>query len=929
MIQLQEDRPDSTEARSTIECREWAGPGWKFTADSEGIRLETAGGDTSIPSIDVSTVVVSRSLFGLGRARLRIPAQGLRVPLPRLSRRSEQEIRTLLLELELLSTLRWKAELDSLIHIASTEQRWITRDQRSELNERRPPVLRPRRDHRRAFPGLTAQVEEANTIDVDAAAARLNAVTLPQEKATKSQFLGSIEKSPLTGEQIDAVLRYDNRVQVVAAAGSGKTSVMVARAAYAVDKGLTSPDRVLLLAFHRSAATELQERIDQRFESADLDASGVQASTFHSLGLRTIGAARGKKPKLAPWIANDKDREKVASIVDGLRDSSTEYRYLWDLYRLIYARAPISSPTDGNPDGWDADKRINGFETLNGEIVRSFGEKMIADWLFVNGVNYEYERAYEHPTATASYSQYHPDFYYPDIDAWHEHWAIGPDGKPPAEFQGYEDGMRWKRRTHASNGSDLIETTWHEIVNERSFERLRVELEQRGLELDWNPDKVPTTAKVATHDDMFRLMRTFMAHVKSNSYTRQHLIGHLKADQSRLNGERTRMFLDLYWPIHDDWNAALTDGGYVDFEDMLVQAADHLERNEVDLGYDLILVDEFQDTSRARIRLVAGLANKPHRHVLAVGDDWQSINRFAGADISAMTEFGEWFGEYDQLQLTRTFRFEQDLADVSSTFIQVNPRQIRKTVAAQRSPNHTDGAVELRYAQSGSQDLSEHINEVVKSAGEESVFILGRYGFDRDLVPSAVLGLPNVTFSTIHSSKGLEADHVIVPNLTVGTYGFPSEIADDPVLDLAMIRPDPFPHAEERRLLYVAMTRARKRVTLIANGMRPSPFIVELVDKGLVVAPDGQAIHVCQACSQGSMVPRTGPSGTFYGCSRFPACASTAQTVDGRSNPPRPTQDRGSRRCERCASPLEQRTGKFGAFYGCTTYPKCGYTENP
>jgi DNA helicase IV len=112
-----------------------------------------------------------------------------------------------------------------------------------------------------------------------------------------------------------------------------------------------------------------------------------------------------------------------------------------------------------------------------------------------------------------------------------------------------------------------------------------------------------------------------------------------------LAGYRTRLFLDMFWQIHEAWQRRLADEGSVDFEDLLVQAADHLETGRADSSYELIMVDEFQDASRARARLVRSLLSKSGRHLLAVGDDWQAINRFAGADLSVMTDFSNWFGD--------------------------------------------------------------------------------------------------------------------------------------------------------------------------------------------------------------------------------------------------------------------------------------------
>ena len=442
--------------------------------------------------------------------------------------------------------------------------------------------------------------------------------------------------------------------------------------------------------------------------------------------------------------------------MDVLRDESTDYRYRWDLFRLIYARTPIDGPSAGTPDGYDPDLKVTGHETLDGKVVKSFGEKMVADWLFINGVTYRYEQPYSVSTATSEYGQYHPDFHYPTIDTWHEHWAIGPDGMPPAEFVGYAEGMEWKRDLHRRHGTDLIETTWHEIVNEASFDRLEEELASRGVDLDWDPTRVTEPRKAMTDRDLERLMRTFMTHVKSNSLNRADLEARLAGPQSRLAGARTRLFLDLYWPMHDAWNAALEAENYVDFEDMLVKAADHLERGDVDLGYDLVLADEFQDASQARVRLVMGLVNQPNRHLLAVGDDWQSINRFAGADISAMTDFDSWFGPASQLEMTRTFRFQQKLADISSNFVMENPLQIRKKVSAagptaSSRAKAVEGGVRRTVYRRRRQDTQEDVRTRPRGTQKSGLCSSsGRYRFDRDLVPEDIPSNLEVTFSTVH-----------------------------------------------------------------------------------------------------------------------------------------------------------------------------------
>lgn len=225
---------------------------------------------------------------------------------------------------------------------------------------------------------------------------------------------------------------------------------------------------------------------------------------------------------------------------------------------------------------------------------------------------------------------------------------------------------------------------------------------------------------------------------------------------------------------------------------MLVAAAEHLEAGRIASDWDLVLVDEFQDASRARARLARALVAGPGRHLLAVGDDWQSINRFAGADITVMTAFTEWFGEAPSLRLQTTFRCPQQLCDTAGAFISKNPRQLPKTV---KSAHSRPGPRVRVIVAASSEELPAEIKDELARLGQETtrsgaakskatVDVLGRYNFDRQHFDRRPVDGLEVSFRTAHSSKGLEADYVILPNVTSGAYGFPSTIQDDPVLSL-------------------------------------------------------------------------------------------------------------------------------------------------
>lgn len=387
----------------------------------------------------------------------------------------------------------WHDAVRQVVSRCHAERRWITEEQIAGFEASRPPGAPPAtfvsRDVQEWLSGLSESdrtVVQFLRVDLREWVGRVNEAILSAELTTLSDFFDSVERSPLTEEQARAVVCFDNRVQVVAAAGSGKTSVMVGRTAYALKRGLVPAERILLLAFNKAAAEELRERVSSRLEAVGLSAEGVTISTFHAFGLALIGRATGRKPRLAPWVDGGQDVETIVRIVDELRDQSADFRYRWDIFRLLFAR---HTDDKADHDWWDKASGETGYRTLRNEVVKSEGERLIADWLFLNGVDYRYEHPYSHDVADASHSQYRPDFYYPSVDVWHEHWALDEDGNPPASFHGYAESMAWKRRVHAQHGTSLIESTWGQVFRADGLTALGRRLQAAGIELDWNPDR--------------------------------------------------------------------------------------------------------------------------------------------------------------------------------------------------------------------------------------------------------------------------------------------------------------------------------------------------------------------------------------------------------------------------------------------------------
>lgn len=830
----------------------------------------------------------------------------------------------------------------ALVETGVDRTRWIPSGTADRLAVKHPPPSLGF-DASRLARSLTAQI--AGRPDPHGLRAKFDAhneTFLKQQRVELKTFFDTVEKSPLTEEQVHACICMDDNVLVVAAAGSGKTSTMVAKAGYVLRQQLATPDQILLLAFNRDAAEELGERI--REQLADFPGiEKVTAKTFDGFGLSVIGEATGEKPRLAQWVSDREDIAEVIDIAQSLGALDAAFQQDWDLFRTVYARDVGNAGERADPEDFDGGRR--GFRTADGKIVKSKEELLIANWLFYNGVSYAYEPAYEHDTASQQHSQYHPDFYYPDIGLYHEHFALDEQGKAPAHFGGdYVAGVQWKRALHAEKGTALFETTSAEIRSDVALRRLKEALVSHGVTVSFDPTRETLGPPPITDQQLASTLRVFQQHVKSNRISQNEL--DQAAGQQGLFGHdyRLRLFLKLYERVAAEWERRLQQCGRIDFEDMLRLAADHIEAGRYESPFKVVFADEFQDSSTARARLLQALTRKfDGVHLTVVGDDWQGINRFAGADLRVMSEFGSFFSHSTTLQLTTTFRCPQAICDISSEFVQANPKQLKKTVRStspfDNRPLQAFGFKDMGNAQGHIEQQLGHMAKLladgrlpVGKGGRTTVLFLGRYKNDRPKRLSTWQRMfadqLAINFKTVHASKGLEAEYVYVLGLIESRRGFPSQIEDDPVLQLAMPDPETFAMAEERRLFYVALTRASRQVRLYTSLEKPSRFVTELASQEKVVVEpvDGEALVTCPKCQTGVLKLRTSGHTPFHGCSRYPQC-EFKRPVDGekvapvvRLTGPVPLASE----CPTCRKGRMQLVeGKHGKFVGCSAFPAC------
>jgi DNA helicase-4 len=503
--------------------------------------------------------------------------------------------------------------------------------------------------------------------------------------------------------------------------------------------------------------------------------------------------------------------------------------------------------------------------TLDGRKVKSQQELQIANFFCLFNINYEYEKHYplEEEDRNPTFGAYQPDFYLTDHQIWHEHYGIDRNGDVAKGInrEQYHAGMAWKDTIHAKYQTKLIKSYSYEASEGNLIYNLKQRLIAEGVEMrERSPEELLELIEQSPdYEDFINLIHVFLTLMKSCGKSPAQLASY-KADK------RFRVFLNLIEPLYQVYEQHLQSIPAVDFNDMINHATQHFKNGAFKKTYKYILVDEFQDMSLGRYELIKAIrVQNPGVKLYAVGDDWQSIFRFTGSDLSIITQFEQHFGTTSQTAILKTYRFNDQILQTSSAFIQQNPEQLTKQLTAQLPTPEGHTSFEFIKFKTGIERqncLLEILGNIHAVKPGASVFLIGRYKLNR---PKALKypGL-DIQFFTAHAVKGMTCDYAILLDLNSGLLGFPSEMADDPMLNYLLQEKDNFENAEERRVFYVAMTRARHKNYLLYHEPQPSKFITELQ------STDNTSIK-CPECS-GPMTKRTGPHSEFYGCLHYPKC---------------------------------------------------------
>lgn len=758
----------------------------------------------------------------------------------------------------------------------------------------------------------------------------------------RGSYFDRVESNPLTLEQRLGVLRSNDRNLVLAAAGTGKTSVMVAKALDLIDRGLARPDEIIVLAYNRAAAEELRIRLAKAAtrSGVPLD-SPPQISTFHALGRQLL-----REAKVSTYMSVfTEDEVKLKQWVTSWLEEylASDSRKLLKFISLF--PQPVNQFDFATLADYERYIRDNEFRTLNGERVRGYQELLVANAMYLNGVPYEYEAPYVTKRRLDIGYDYRPDFHIKDTNIYVEHFGIDRHGgtAPGIDSLKYNDAMRSKRALHVECGTVLVETFHYEWVEGCLSDVLRERLAKHGVVFRPLPPeevlaKLRAQGRVSEWSDLLKkALQAIRGERLDEDTTRERL---KKADVAQ--AETVAEVLDA---LHGAYVQELQRQNAIDFDDMIIRAVQVIDSGAYVPAWKFVLVDEFQDISEARMGFINAIVAKgPDPSLTVVGDDWQSIYRFSGGKLELTTRFGELVGEFTVTKLQKTFRYNDSIAEIAGRFVMENPEQYKKNIETHAKVDRSQ--VHLLDDSTGKQDgIYDRVVEVVRKIRQNdsvgSIAVIARYNYlliaSRKALESNALHA-DVDFWTFHKSKGLEADYCVLIGFFQGKSGFPNENKDGAIIEALLPSSDSYPHSEERRLLYVGLTRARNKVYLVANPHAPSSFITELLAPKYdlnIVSKKFQEVYrktfKCPSCAEGHFSLIRGQYGGFYYCSSALACAAGkarvctecgAPSVDGRSASVCNNVACANtiKICEKCGRPMKLRDSRYGMFWGCTGY---------
>ena len=671
----------------------------------------------------------------------------------------------------------------------------------------------------------------------------------------------------LDDEQQTAIITDDKHNLVVAAAGSGKTEVLITRIAYLIARkpDHVKPKRILAIAYQRKAKEEIEQRLRDRF-----NIKNVNVRTFHKLG-KDILEETGREFRRTDIVDGNKKHEVIQKIFDNkIRNEPDFYKLFLQFVKTLHDKETKEKGETKAEALIYARERA--YYSMNNVRVNSRAEKEIMDFFSAYKLNGKPIGVKYEPDVDG----FRPDFYLPQHDLFIEHWALNKKGEVPDWFnqstEEYRKSMEMKKKWFTEHDKMLVETFTYEydeedpdkfieLLKKRVIKTLQTKHDgnfeftlktyEEIVDVAWQSYRTPI-------DDIVN----FITSAKTYGLTPSKIAGRLqKTEWTR----KQLAFGNLALPVYSTYQKLLKEHEKIDFEDMInnaIKALDNDRNLRADV-YDHILIDEYQDISAQRYKLIKKLLERnPTCKLFCVGDDWQSVMGFSGSNLNFFVNFDKFFENPATTKISTNYRSVKSIVDAGADLIKNNSScQIQKPTLSNReevrpirvlrSPHKRK--YERNYHRQTAEDCFTRVANYIKhgySPGD--ILILTRYMRTRVARGYRFLSIirmfmekakengikiacgnaeaqSKVRLLTVHKSKGLEAKVVFILNVIKDAYGFPCEIDDPSIYEPARENyPPQDQKEEERRLFYVAMTRAKEDLYIYTWEPAKSEFLDEI-----------------------------------------------------------------------------------------------------
>ncbi|MGI9392891.1 MAG: UvrD-helicase domain-containing protein, partial [Parvibaculales bacterium] len=418
-------------------------------------------------------------------------------------------------------------------------------------------------------------------------------------------FFEKIEKHPFTKLQRNAIILNQKRNLIIAGAGTGKTSTIIGKIGYLIKTGKAHPKEILVLAYNKNIQEELKRKLKSRQKYVpDIGITKIDLKTFHALGKEIIEKTDKKTHTVARFVEQDKEYSDFLNKIIQEISQDEEARSILAKYfseHLIPYKDEEEFTSFAQYINWVKSENL---QTLNGEMVKSFGEWLIANYLFVNGIEYVYEKIYEPINNRKKLKDfvYKPDFFLPGHDAYIEYLGIDKWGNTRADIdkQKYNEQIKWKRKAHKEGGTKLIEISYENVKNNDWNNVLKGELKK--LKVQKSRLSLEQILEKANHSKNYKdrfteLLKNFLDIFKSAP----HDIKKLKREAI---DERTYSFLEIFEKIYEAYTHTLDSNKEIDFNDMIRLATEYIRDGRFIGKWKYIIIDEFQDISQGRYMLI-------------------------------------------------------------------------------------------------------------------------------------------------------------------------------------------------------------------------------------------------------------------------------------------------------------------------------------